>query len=138
VRPTPSAARSGEDDARRAWLIEAPGQCFVAVDDDGSVLGSAIAYPVRPGRGSHVASASFMVDPRRTGRGTGRALAEHVLTWARDRGFRAMQFNAVVETNTHAVALWRSLGFTVLATVPEAFAHPDGGYVGLLIMHRPL
>jgi L-amino acid N-acyltransferase YncA len=128
----------GEDDARRAWMIEPPGQCFVAVDSDGTILGTAIAYPVRPGRGSHVASASFMVDPGQAGRGTGRALAEHVLTWARDRGFRAMQFNAVVETNTHAVALWRSLGFDVLATVPEAFAHPTHGYVGLLIMHRPL
>ncbi len=79
-----------------------------------------------------------MVDPRQGGRGTGRALAEHVLAWARERGFRAMQFNAVVETNERAVALWRSLGFTVLATVPEAFAHPSRGYVGLLIMHRPL
>ncbi len=72
------------------------------------------------------------------GAGTGRALAEHVLDWARERGFRAMQFNAVVETNEGAVALWRSLGFSVLATVPEAFAHPSRGYVGLLIMHRPL
>ncbi len=128
----------GEDDARRAWMIAPPGQGFVAVDADTTILGTAIAYPVRPGPGSHVASASFMVDPRQGGRGTGRALGEHVLAWARDRGFRAMQFNAVVETNTQAVALWRSLGFSVLATVPEAFAHPSEGYVGLLIMHRPL
>jgi ribosomal protein S18 acetylase RimI-like enzyme len=49
-----------------------------------------------------------------------------------------MQFNAVVETNTRAVALWRSLGFQVLATVPEAFHHPVHGYVGLHIMHRQL
>jgi ribosomal protein S18 acetylase RimI-like enzyme len=42
----------------------------------------------------------------------------------------------VVETNTRAVALWRSLGFAVLATVPEAFHHPAHGYVGLQIMHR--
>jgi ribosomal protein S18 acetylase RimI-like enzyme len=47
-------------------------------------------------------------------------------------------FNAVVETNTAAVALWRSLGFEVLATVPEAFQHPTRGYVGLHIMHRRL
>jgi L-amino acid N-acyltransferase YncA len=127
-----------EVEARRAWMIAPPGRTFVAADPDGTLLGSAIAYPVRPGPGSHVASASFMVDPRQGGRGTGRALAEHVLAWARERGFRAMQFNAVVETNERAVALWRSLGFTVLATVPEAFAHPSRGYVGLLIMHRPL
>lgn len=49
-----------------------------------------------------------------------------------------MQFNAVVETNTPAVTLWRSLGFNILPTVPEAFHHPTQGYVGLHIMHRPL
>jgi hypothetical protein len=49
-----------------------------------------------------------------------------------------MQFNAVVETNTGAVVLWRSLGFDVLATVPEAFRHPTRGPVGLHIMYRKL
>jgi ribosomal protein S18 acetylase RimI-like enzyme len=57
---------------------------------------------------------------------------------ARADGYRAMQFNAVVETNTRAVALWRSLGFEVLATVPEAFDHPVKGFVGLHIMYRRL
>jgi hypothetical protein len=52
------------------------------------------------------------------------------------RGFRAIQLNAVVETNKAALALRRSLGFEVLATVPEASAHPGHGYAGLLIMHR--
>ncbi len=46
--------------------------------------------------------------------------------------------NAVVATNTGAIALWESLGFHVLATVPEAFDHPTEGPVGLHIMHRPL
>ena len=49
-----------------------------------------------------------------------------------------MQFNAVAETNTRAVALYRSLGFEVLATIPEGFRHPTEGYVGLLVMHRRL
>lgn len=49
-----------------------------------------------------------------------------------------MQFNAVVETNTRAVALWRALGFDVLAAIPEAFRHPRRGYVGLHVMHRRL
>jgi GNAT superfamily N-acetyltransferase len=68
----------------------------------------------------------------------GRALGEHALDWARDQGYLAMQFNAVVETNTRAVALWRSLGFQVVGTVPDAFCHPAEGYVGLHIMHRYL
>jgi len=68
----------------------------------------------------------------------GRALGEHVLAWARAEGYRTMQFNAVVETNTGAVALWRSLGFEILGTLPEGFHHPRLGFVGLHIMHRRL
>jgi hypothetical protein len=49
-----------------------------------------------------------------------------------------MQFNAVVETNTAAVALWEALGFRVLTTVPEAFDHPRHGLVGLHVMYREL
>ncbi|MGO9499413.1 MAG: N-acetyltransferase family protein [Solirubrobacteraceae bacterium] len=125
-----------EGEGRRLWMIEPPGRTVVATDSSGTVLGTASMYANRPGPGSHVASASFMVDPRRSGRGTGRALGEHVIEWARREGFRAIQFNAVVETNAPAVALWRSLGFEVLTTVPEAFNHPTHGYVGLLVMHR--
>ena len=124
-----------EDQARRLWMVEPPGRTVVAVDDDGAVVGTANMYANRPGPGSHVASASFMVDPAHGGRGTGRALGEAMLAWARERGFRAVQFNAVVETNARAVGLWRSLGFQVIGTVPEAFAHPTEGYVGLHVMY---
>jgi GNAT superfamily N-acetyltransferase len=125
-----------ETEAERIWMVSPPGQTVVAVGPDGAVIGSASMYRNRGGPGSHVASASFMVDPEYAGHGAGRALGEHVLDWARRSGYRAVQFNAVVETNQPAVNLWRSLGFAVLATVPEAFHHPTRGYVGLLIMHR--
>ena len=127
-----------EDQARRLWLLEPPGRTVVAVGADLAVLGTAKMHPNQGGPGGHVATASFMVDPRHGGRGVGRALGEHVLAWARAQGYRAMQFNAVVETNTGAVALWRSLGFEVLATVPQAYQHLKHGYVGLHIMHRYL
>jgi ribosomal protein S18 acetylase RimI-like enzyme len=67
---------------------------------------------------------------------SGRALAQRVLEVAAEDGYAAMQFNAVVETNEHAIRLWESLGFKILATVPEAFRHPERGLVGLHIMHR--
>ena len=118
-------------------MEQPPGRTVVAVDGD-TVLGSAKMGPNRPGRGAHVATASFMVDPSSQGRGVGRALATHAVDWARAGGFHAMQFNAVVETNTAAVALWRSLGFQVLATVPEAFDHPTHGLVGLHLMYLRL
>jgi L-amino acid N-acyltransferase YncA len=123
--------------ARELWMVGAPGVTFVA-ESDGTVVGSASAYPNRAGPGSHVASASFMVDPAHAGKGIGRALGERVIAWATDAGFHAMQFNAVVETNTPAVALWRSLGFEVIGTVPEAFRLPDGTLTGLRVMFRRL
>ncbi|SDC13798.1 Ribosomal protein S18 acetylase RimI [Geodermatophilus telluris] len=125
------------EDARPLWMEEAPGRTVVAVDGE-AVVGSAKMGPNRPGRGSHVATASFLVDPAVQGRGVGRLLGEHVVAWAREAGYRGIQFNAVVETNTPAVSLWRSLGFTVLCTVPGAFDHPEHGYVGLHVMYLDL
>ena len=127
-----------EEQARSMWMLEPPGRTVVAVAEDGTVLGSAKLNPNHMGPASHISSASFMVDPAYSGRGVGRALGEHVLDLARAEGYRAMQFNAVVETNTAAVALWRSLGFEVVATLPEGFHHPSGRYVGLHIMYRRL
>ncbi|MFC5186019.1 GNAT family N-acetyltransferase [Actinomadura harenae] len=127
-----------EDQGRDMWLVPEPGRTVVAVDSAGTVLGTANMYANRGGNGSHIASASYMVDPSHQQRGVGRALCEDSLTWARTAGFQAMVFNAVVETNLSAVRLYESLGFTVLGTVPKGFRHPDKGYVGLHMMHRPL
>ncbi|SEF91051.1 L-amino acid N-acyltransferase YncA [Thermomonospora echinospora] len=127
-----------ESQARQMWFPDPPGRTFVAVDADGTVLGTANSVRNHRGGASHISSASFMVDPVYSGRGVGRRLGEHVLEQARRDGFRAMQFNAVVETNTRAVSLWRSLGFEVLATIPEGFHHPVHGHVGLHIMYRRL
>ena len=92
-------------EAHDLWVESPPGVTVVAVSDDGTLLGSAKAGPNRPSRGSHVATASFMVADAARGQGVGRALGEWVLAWAREQGYAAMQFNAVVETNTAAVRL---------------------------------
>ncbi|HEY0816022.1 MAG TPA: GNAT family N-acetyltransferase [Pseudonocardia sp.] len=123
--------------ARAIWLAPPPARTLVAVEGE-TVLGTAKIAPNQAGPGAHVANAGFMVDPAHAGQGVGRALGTAALERARTDGYRAMQFNAVVETNTGAVRLWRSLGFSVLATVPEAFHHPTLGYVGLHVMHRSL
>ncbi|GAA2771875.1 GNAT family N-acetyltransferase [Streptomyces rameus] len=125
-----------EEAARDLWMNPAK-RVYVAEDESGTVVGSAYLTPNYGGPAARVANAGFMVDPDCAGRGIGRALAEHVLAEGRAHGYRAMVFNAVVETNP-AVGLWTALGFTILATVPEAFEHPRHGRVGLHIMYRAL
>jgi GNAT superfamily N-acetyltransferase len=134
-----------EERARSYWMHMPPlpaGRTVVAVSTDGGdageILGTAEFHPNFGGPGSHTANAGFMVDPARSGRGVGRALGEYVVNEARREGYRAMQFNAVVSSNTNAIRLWKSLGFEILATVPEGFQHPRLGYIGLHIMHRML
>ncbi|WP_320773001.1 GNAT family N-acetyltransferase [Streptomyces sp. CRN 30] len=125
-----------EDAARRLWTAP-PKRVYVAEDGAGAVVGSAYVTPNYGGPAAGIANAGFMVDPDHGGRGIGRALAAHVLASAKAEGYRAMVFNAVVETNP-AVRLWTSLGFTVLGTVPDAFDHPLHGRVGLHVMYRAL
>jgi L-amino acid N-acyltransferase YncA len=128
-----------ESTAKEFWLLAPPARTVVAVgEEDGTVLGTAKMNPNQLGNAAHVAGASFMVDPARSGRGVGRALCEEALRWAKASGYRAVQFNAVVATNTHAITLYTSLGFRTIGTVPEGFHHPRLGYVDLLIMHRVL
>jgi len=125
-----------EEEARRYWML-GDGRTVVA-ELDGEIVGTATAYANRPGNGSHVASGSFMVDQERSGQGIGRALGEDLIDWAREVGFKLIQFNAVVETNEGAVALWKKLGFEIAGTVPGAFDHPSEGLVGLHVMYLEL
>lgn len=125
------------DEARAIWVEAPPGRTVVACEGS-RILGSAKMGANRPGPGSHVATASFMVDRNARGHGVGRALGEYVLEWAREQGYAAMQFNAVVETNLPAVKLWQALGFEIIGTIPEAFEHVQFGRVGLHVMYRRL
>ncbi len=122
----------------RGWLMERPPGLTVVLEEDDRILGTAKMGPNRPGRGDHVGTASFMVDPAAAGRGIGRALASYAVEWHRAHGFSGIQFNAVVETNAAAVHLWQSLGFELVGTVPRAFRSTAHGEVGLHVMHLDL
>jgi L-amino acid N-acyltransferase YncA len=130
---SPDTPRS---EALAYWL--GPGVMSYVVEDEGRIVGMYKLVSNQPGFGAHVANASFMVDPSYSGRGAGRAMGRHCLREARRRGFRAMQFNFVVSTNGPAVALWQSLGFAIVGTLPEAFRHKTLGYVDAYVMHRSL
>jgi L-amino acid N-acyltransferase YncA len=118
------------------WL--GPGVTSYVVEGEGRVVGMYKIVPNQPGLGAHVANASFMVAPAFQGRGAGREMGRHCLGEARRLGFRAMQFNFVVSTNHAAVALWQSLGFAIVGTLPGAFAHLELGDVDAYVMFRSL
>ena len=127
-----------EAGGKAIWMQTRPGVTLVALDEDGRVLGTAKTGPNQMGPGAHVATASFMTAPEARGQGVGRALGLAVIDHATREGYRAMQFNAVVQANHVAVRLWQALGFEILATIPEAFDHPTEGLVGLHVMYRRL
>ncbi len=130
---------TSEEAARNKWTKDAPGQTFVAVGKDtGEILGTGEFHANQAGGGSHIANAGYMVGANNSGQGIARALCAYSLSEAKAAGFYAMQYNAVVESNVRAVWLWQSMGFRILATVPDAFDHPEIGYVGLHVMYRKL
>ena len=128
--------QASEAEAHAYW-IEAGIGTYVA-ELNGEIVGTYILRANQRGLGSHVANAGYMVRPELSGRGIGTLLAEHSFATARAAGFEAMQFNAVVSTNTRAVALWQHLGFVIVGTIPRAYRHRSLGYVDLHVMHRLL
>ena len=128
------AADTSEATACDYWF--GPGVASWVVTEGEAIVGMYKLVDNQRDLGSHVANASFMVDPARCGRGLGRLLGLHCLQQAREAGYLAMQFNLVVSTNTAAVRLWKSLGFAIVGTLPQVFAHKTLGLVDAYVMHR--
>ena len=120
-----------------AYWLEPHHQVFVA-EENGTVLGTYYLMANQSGNGAHVANCGYMTAAHAQGKGVARAMCAQSLDEARRRGFRAMQFNHVVSTNTRAVALWQSMGFAIVGTLPGAFHHPVHGYVDSYVMFQSL
>ncbi|WP_447555532.1 N-acetyltransferase family protein [Vreelandella sp. EE22] len=115
---------------------ETPSATFAVKDGQGELLGSYYLKANAAGPGSHVCNCGYMIAPRARGQGLARTLCEHSQALAKERGFHAMQFNAVVSTNEVAVALWQKLGFNIVGTVPQAYRHATHGLVDTFVMHK--
>lgn len=115
-------------DTAQVWIAET----------DGEALGCYYLRPNQTGNGAHVCNAGYCTAPAARGQGVARAMLEHSLETARDRGYRAMQYNFVVETNRRAIETWRRAGFETVGRLPGAFRHPERGYVDALVMYKIL
>lgn len=128
---------SAEADIHHAW-IETPRAIYVANAADGTLLGSYKLQANQAGLGAHICNAGYVVSKEARGQGIATAMCVHSQHEALRLGFRAMQFNMVVATNTVAVHLWQKMGFTIIGRVPEAFHHLTLGYVDTLVMYKKL
>ena len=133
----PLAPSTSEDEAHQYW-IETPQATWIAAGDRREILGSYYLKPNQPGLGGHVCNCGYMVGEQARGKGVATALCEHSQRTAVDLGYRAMQFNLVVSSNTVAVRLWRKLGFELVGTLPGAFNSKTLGYVDALVMYKRL
>jgi L-amino acid N-acyltransferase YncA len=126
-----------EADARASWVAQSQ-VVMVAVEDEGSVVGSYYLRPNSLSLGAHVANAGYGVAEHHRRRGIGSQLCRHSLQTARALGFRALQFNLVVSTNTAGIRCWQKNGFELIGTLPGAFRHRQLGYVDALVMFQDL
>lgn len=124
-------------EAALAWWFSSEKELFVG-EENGAVLGTYFLKANQQGGGAHVANCGYVTSVAAQGRGIARAMCLHSLERAKERGFRAMQFNFVVSSNTRAVKLWSSLGFETVGRLPLAFEHPRLGFVDALVMFRQI
>lgn len=124
------------EDALAYWF-GADRETFV-LEGEEAILGTYYIRPNQLGGGRHVCNCGYITAPAATGRGLARMMCEQSQDQARQRGYKAMQFNFVVSSNVRAVRLWHSLGFETLASLPGAFRHPELGFVDAYVMFKTL
>lgn len=123
-----------EQGALHVWM-NVPEQTYLA-EKDGEVLGTYFIKANHSGQGSHVCNCGYMVAPNAQGQGIGTILCKHSQQEATKLGYRAMQFNFVASTNLKAINLWLKLGYKIVGRLPEAFNHPEKGFVDAYVMYK--
>ena len=133
----PHGPAISEAEARVAWVDQSQG-VMVAVDPAGAVVGTYYLRPNSLALGAHVVNAGYVVAQHCRRQGIGSRLCQHSLQAARRLGFRAMQFNLVVSTNSAGIRCWQRNGFQVVGTLPGAFRHRQLGYVDAVVLFQSL
>jgi len=122
------------DEAFELWM-EYPRKTFV-FEENGEILGTYYIVTNHSGPGDHVCNCGYMVSSSARGRGLATSMCEHSQKIAIDLGYKAMQFNFVAASNEGAVRLWEKLGFETVGRLPNAFNHPNLGFVDALVMYK--
>lgn len=109
----------------------------IAYDTEtGTIVGLYILHPNNVGRCGHICNASYAVRKDIRGQHIGEKLVKDCMRMAHEKGFRILQFNAVVASNVHAIHLYERLGFTRIGTVEGGFRMPDGTYEDIILFYH--
>ena len=125
---------TSKEEAKTLWL-QVPRKTYVA-EKEGQILGTYFIRTNQAGPGSHVCNCGYMVASKARGKGLATSMCTHSQRIAVELGYKAMQFNFVVASNEGAVSLWTKLGFETVGRLPQAFNHPQLGYVDALVMYK--
>lgn len=125
-----------DDQVIAYWM--GPDKVTLVAEEDGEIVGTYYIRQNQGGGGSHVCNCGYMTSPKATGRGIARRMGEDSFARAKELGYRAMQYNFVIESNAAAVHLWPKLGFEIVGRLPGAFMHPTLGETDALVMYRKL
>ena len=123
--------------AALSMWCDAPKATFV-YEDGGELLGTFYIKTNFQGGAAHICNCGYIVSDAAQGRGIAAQMCTFSQTAARDLGYRDMQFNSVIASNTGAIHLWHKLGFATIGRIPGAFNHPKLGFVDALVMHKHL
>ena len=105
----------------------------LAIDSESNeIVGLYILHPNNVGRCGHISNASYAVKKDKRGQHIGEFLVKDCLEKAKEIGFKILQFNAVVATNTSALKLYQKLGFIQLGKIPGGFLLKDGKYEDII------
>ena len=130
------ALDSSQEKILNYWLGEE--KYTYVVEKEGDAVGTFFLKSNHIDLGNHICNAGFVVSPQAQGQGIGKWMGEKAQEEAKKLGYLAMQFNFVIKSNTHAVLLWKSLGFQVIGEIPGAYRHPQLGLMPALIFHKKL
>lgn len=110
-----------------------PDSKFVAVNKNGDVVGwialsSVSVRPVYQG----VCETSIYVLPAAAGQGVGKALLNHVMTWASSHGIWTLQAN-IFPQNQRSITLHESMGFRIVG-IRDRIAQRHGSWFDNVLM----
>jgi GNAT superfamily N-acetyltransferase len=126
----PLPREMNKDEALAYWMGTGH-EVFVA-EEDGKIVGTYFLKANQKGGGAHVANCGYVTAAAARGRGLARMMCHHSIERAKERAFRAMQFNFVVATNANAVRLWQSCGLSGGGAVAGCIFASKAGIRGCL------